>query len=258
MFIRVAAAMSVVAEPLRKTPTPEAIARAERAIREARDLIRGAPGTKEAREARYWAFRYLELLGEHEQAEREFDAYLSEVVEAQGVAAALKILDREGIREEGIKNFTVAFQRFRTMLAFAKKGPAAATAYARMANVHAWLHQHELAVAAYRKALSFGPDAITARDCYQYLVRTGISNRDSEQALLDAKALAALPGNEATKANDQTMLGMVLEKTEGPVKAARHYRDILNKYPDKYTAAARWRLREIENNIEDAVLEQDP
>jgi hypothetical protein len=76
-------------------------------------------------------------------------------------------------------------------------------------------------------------------------------------ALRHAQALVALPGNEAQKANDETRLAMVVEKTEGPVRAARVYRQILAKYPERFCAAAKWRLKEIEGKIEDAVLGPD-
>jgi len=255
VVLRVACAMSVVADPLRKGPSQEAIDEARRAIADARELIRAAPGTVEARRARYYAFRYLQLLGEQELSELEFQTYIEEVAAAEGVAAACKTLEQEGSREERARDYSLAFKRYHSMLSFGREGETAAVVYARIANVHAWKHQHDLAVAAFRKALALGAPTADARDCYQYLIRTGLSNRDYGQALHDGKALVALRTNEAQKANDEALLGMVLEKTDGPIKAAKVYRQILRKYPDKQCATARWRLRELEKKLEDAVLQ---
>jgi len=244
MLGRISSVMGV-ARPRRGKPTsPQALRDAERAVKEARQLIRKARGSPEAHKARYYAFRYLQILGEAEQAELEFDAYLGEVATAEGVAAACKLLEKEGLREERARNFAVALKRFQLMLAFGgREGETAAVAHARMANVYA------------RQRL--GDLAIQAR-LHRYLLRVYLCNREYEDALRHGKALVALPGNEAQKANDEARLAMVIEKTEGPAKAAQIYRQILKKYPQRFCSTAKWRLKEIESKIEDAVLDVNP
>ena len=249
-----------VARPRRGKPTsPQALRDAERAVKEARQLIRKARGSPEAHKARYYAFRYLQILGEAEQAELEFDAYLGEVATAEGAGAACKLLEKEGLREERARNFAVALKRFQWMLAFGgREGETAAVAHARMANVYARQRLGDLAIQARLKAIQLGAPTNEARDCHRYLLRVYLCNREYEDALRHGKALVALPGNEAQKANDEARLAMVIEKTEGPAKAAQIYRQILQKYPERFCSTARWRLKEIESKIEDAVLDVNP
>lgn len=255
MLLRIACAMSEVAEPLKKNPTPEALARTRQAIDEARQLVRQAPGTPEARQARYHAFRYLQLLGEHNLSEVEFQTYTGEVAVAEGVAAACKMLYQEGEREKWSKNYVGALNRFQSILTFAAEGEMAARASVGIGSIHAWLHRRDLAEPAFRKALALGAPASEARRCYRYLVNVEVCSRDYEQALRDAQALLALPTSGAARARDEALLGRVLEKTAGPIKAAEHYRQITKRYPSEDCAAAKSRLRRLEKRIEDAVLE---
>lgn len=225
------------------------------AVEEARKLIRGAPATTQARKARYYLFRHLQLLGEAELAELEFENYIGQVAVVEGAQAACKVLLEEGVRERCAKSYLLALKRFRSILSFDREGERAAVAYVQIGNVHSRLHQRELAEPAFRKAIDLGAPPAHARLCYHYLINVALGSRDHGQALRDAKALVELPGSEAAKANDQAMLGMAVEKTEGPMKAAQHYRQILSKYPPKYCATARWRLKELERKLEDAILD---
>lgn len=47
---------------------------------------------------------------------------------------------------------------------------------------------------------------------------------------------------------------MVIERTNGPLKAARHYRMILAKYPQKQPALARARLKRLTAELESDLL----
>jgi len=257
MLSRVSATMSEVGESLRKSPTPTAIQKAQDAIREARELIRIASGTPEARKARYYAFRYLQLLGEAEQAELEFEAYLGELNVAEGTAKACKMLEDEGLREERARNLTLAQKRFESMVASVHgEGQVAAVAHARLANVYACLQRNDLAVAERLKAIELGAPTAEARDCYRYLVRTSLCNREYRDALRYARALVALPGSRIEKANDEARLAMVVESAESPAKALVLYRRILEKSPD--CATAKWRLKELEKDFEAAILKGQP
>ncbi|MFC1805917.1 hypothetical protein ACFL09_02930, partial [Planctomycetota bacterium] len=177
---------------------------------------------------------------------------------AEGVAGACEVLTDEGYRESRAGSHALAFSRFQGVLAFMREGETAARAYVGIGCVHARLRQRDLAEPAFRKALSLGASTREARRCYHFLITAGLGSRDYEQAWRDAQALVALPTDGAAKATDEALLGMVLEKTQGPMKAAALYRRILEKYPKDYCATARQRLDVILARLEEAVLSPLP
>jgi hypothetical protein len=86
-------------------------------------------------------------------------------------------------------------------------------------------------------------------------VRAGISRGDYQQAQQDAESLLALPTRDAERANDEALLGQIIERTRGPLHAAKVYRSILARYPRQYCASAVCLLREVEEKIEEAILQ---
>ncbi len=238
-----------------RKPTTQELEAFPATVKEAQALAAAAPGTREARQARYVAFRLLQLLGQPGDAELEFEAHLQDITQNEDAAAACKFLEEEGLREDGDRYFLLAVKRFQRMAGFARELPhVAAIAQARMANVYARLQQDDLAAIAWQKAIELGLPPQEARDAYGYLWRTALSNKRYEEALRQAEAMVALPGSEAQMANDETRLAMVIEKTQGPMKAARLYRQILTKYPERFCASANALLKEIEKKLEGDVL----
>jgi len=251
---RVKRALYDVERARRRKPPQYDAETSRRAVHEARELIQGAPGTTQAHEARYFLFRHLQLLAEPQLAELEFENYTGEVAAADGPEAACKMLLREGVRERSDRKYPLAIKRFQTVLAFLREGELPARAHELIGQVHARLHRRSEAEASFRRAIALGVPTPFARRAYHYLVNVEYCNRDYEQALRDVKALLELPTSEAAKANDEALLGMILEKTDGPSKAIDHYRRILRKYPSAYCDRARSRLKEIETRLEDALL----
>jgi len=238
--------------------TDDGIAAAKRGVEEAQRLIQAGAGSPQARAARYCLFRQLQLLGRTEEAEREFEAYIGEEALAEGDEAACEMLLREALRERDAKSYVLAFSRLQSVLSFQPDDLVAARVHEQMGHVHSWQRQRELAEASFRRAIALGAPPERARVCYRYLVNVALGSGDHEQALRDAKALVALPGPDLEKANDEAMLGMVLEQTEGLPSALRHYEEVLAKYPARHCSAAKWRRDSLLAEIEQAVLEPLP
>ncbi len=239
---------------LRAGAAGEACTAARSVLRRARELMERAAGTPQARRARYYRFRSLEMLGDRAEAEAEFEAYLDEVVRGEGVEAACQLLLEEGKRERRARNYEVALGRFRTVLAFVGEGHLAAGAYVGIGSVHAATRQRRAADAAFRQALALGLPTREASRCYRYLLNVALSHHNYDRARRDAEALLALPTRGAERASDEARLGMVIERTDGPLKAARHYRMILARYPEKQRTLARARLKRLMADLESDLL----
>jgi len=249
----------VEAETLARTEGPAAMeTRLAGTIRKARELMSQARGTPEALTAHYVAYRCLEMVGDGEAAEQEFDAYITNTAAQQGKPAACQRLWRDGHRQKVARAYYLAARRFEAMVAYATTDQDRARAHVGIGSIHAWMSNRALAEPAFRKALLLGPPVSEARQCYYFLVNVEVCNGDYEQALRDAKALLELPTTGADRARDEALLGRVLEKTAGLGRASKHYRAILKRYPQGENRAAKNQLDLLEKEIEDAVLEPDP
>lgn len=238
----------------RQKPDEESLAALQQAADKARALIAAARGTEEARHARYSLFRCLEMAGEREQAEAEFEAYIEAIAAAKGRGAACKALDEEGRRERQTKNYDIALKRFRTVLAYEREGETAAMAHVGIASCYAATRQRGPTERAFRQALELGLPTREASRAYRYLINVAISHRDYGHAARDTAALLALPTPPAQKAADEARLGFVVESTEGPIKAIEYYRKLLKKYPDVECRLAKSRLKALLAKLDADIL----
>jgi len=242
----------------RQGPSQETLDRLPALIVAARKLVEAAPGTWEARQGGLYLVRCLEMAGERNRAEAEFDVYLRELAAAEGAGAACKMLCEEGEREKRVRNYEVAVKRFRTVLAFAREGERAAQAHMAIGGIYAQLGQRSLAEASTRKALGLGLPARDASRCYHYLINVAVAHKDYDQARRDAAALLQLPASGRDRARDETKVGMVLERAEGPARAMRHYQNILERYPERECRLAKACLERIQSRLEKDILAPVP
>jgi tetratricopeptide (TPR) repeat protein len=239
---------------MRRGASAEALASLRTPIRQARRLIAGAAGTPEARRARYRLFRCLEMAGERRQAEVALEGCIEAVARSEGAKAAARVLLAEGRRASGLGTYAVALDRYRGVLAWVGRGELAARAYAGLGRCQAALHQVDQAEASLRQALELGLPPAEAARCYRRLVAMAMSRSRLEQADRDSRALLALPAPPRQRASDQTRQGAIIERTAGPLKAAAHYRRIVNAHPDLPCTAARARLRRLTEQLEADIL----
>lgn len=251
-------AQTAAARELQGQPTLESFATLRRSVAAARELVAAAPDTQEALGARYQLSRSLAMLGEATQAEQEFEAYLRQLGAREGPAAVCDRLLDEGRRECRAKRFDVALARFHAVLAHADTGHGAAQARLGIGSVYAAAHAPRRAEAALRQALAVGLPTPEAARCTRYLANRALSLRNYPQARNDIHALLALPTTGPQRATDEARLGIVIERTEGPMAAARFYRQLLDKYPKEGCPLAQGRLNRILAHLEEDVLSVPP
>jgi len=233
----------------RDAPSDEALRDTAEVVRLAERLISRAAGSAEARRARYYIFRVLELRGVRDDAENEFRKYLDGVRTAEGKAAACRMLEREGYRELSAGDHQRAMLRFDMMLGLGAEGETAALAYAGISSIYFVLDDHATTRGACRKALELGAPTGAARVCYRRLIAAELTADDFDSALRDARSLVALRTSDLLKVEDELMLGQVVERAHGPAKALKLYHGILRKYPDRLCSAARSRIASLEAKL---------
>jgi tetratricopeptide (TPR) repeat protein len=243
---------------IRKEPSESAFALARQAATKARELIEAAPGTQEARRARYYRSRCLVMAGERTQANVAFEAYVEAVAAAEGPEAACKVLLEEGHRESQARNYSVALNRFRIALAYVKKGELAGKAYLGIGNCYAASHMSAQAEQAFRQALALGLPEREAALCYRHLIGRGLAHRRHQQVGDDMQSALASIRNSRHRATIEAQRGLVLERTEGPMAAAGHYRKVIAKYPKDDTAFAQARLKLLMARLEADLLAPMP
>jgi tetratricopeptide (TPR) repeat protein len=239
---------------MRRGASAEALASLRTPIRQARALIAAAPGTAEARRARYRRFRCLEMAGERRRAEVAFEGWIEAVERAEGAEAAARALLAEGRRASRLGTYAVALDRWRGVLARVRGGELAARAYAGIGRCQMAMHQADQAEASFRQALALGLPPAEAARCLRRLAAAAMSQGRLEQAERDCRALLALPAAPRQRANDQGRLGLIIERTAGPLKAAAHYRRIVNAHPELPCTVARARLRRLTAQLEADIL----
>jgi tetratricopeptide (TPR) repeat protein len=243
---------------IRKEPSESAFALARQAAAKARALIEAAPGTREARRARYYLSRCLVMAGERTRANVEFEAYVEAVAAAEGPEAACKVLLEEGRRESQARSYQVALNRFRIALAYVKEGKMAGKAYLGIGNCYAASHMSAQAEQAFRHALHLGLPEREAALCYRHLIGRGLAHRRHQQVGDDMQSALASITNSRHRATIEAQHGLVLERTEGPMAAAGHYRKVIAKYPKDDTAFAQARLKLLMARLEADLLAPMP